>query len=132
MGRECSCDFGAFSAVDQVRDGETDEHNRHAGHYVDDEVVRCGDDGKPRRERRKDGERSHGEVCGRQEETMPTARFQPMWRLGSAAYWLVRPSGWSTRYESDRLVTVSTRPSSSSLGGATGTSAKKRKPIRPR
>jgi hypothetical protein len=47
--------------------------------------------------------------------------------LVGEARWLER-----ARCESDRLVTVSTRPSSSSLGGATGTSAKKRKPIRPR
>jgi hypothetical protein len=29
--------------------------------------------------------------------TMPTRRFQPAWRLGNAAYWFVRPGGWSAR-----------------------------------
>ena len=29
--------------------------------------------------------------------TIPTRRFQPACRLGSAAYWFVRPGGWSAR-----------------------------------
>jgi hypothetical protein len=63
--------------------------------------------------------------------TIPSSTFQPTWRLGKAAYWLVSPGGWSARYELDWLVTVSTSPTSSSRGGATGTSAKNRNPIAP-
>jgi hypothetical protein len=63
--------------------------------------------------------------------TIPTARFHPRWRLGNAAYWFVRPGGCRVRYAFDCSVTVSTRPSSRSRGGATGTSAKKRKPMAP-
>jgi hypothetical protein len=29
--------------------------------------------------------------------TMPTSRFQPKWRLGIAAYWLVQRGGCSVR-----------------------------------
>ena len=63
--------------------------------------------------------------------TIPTRRFQPTCRLGNAAYWFVSPGGWSARYASERCVTVSTSPMSSRRGGATGKSAKRRKPIRP-
>lgn len=63
--------------------------------------------------------------------TIPSSTFQPTWRLGKAAYWFVSPGGWSARYELDWLVTVSTSPTSSSRGGATGTSAKNRNPIAP-
>ena len=62
---------------------------------------------------------------------IPTSRFQPACRLGSAAYWFVSAGGCRARYPSEYRVTVSTRPGSENRGGATGTKAKNAKPIRP-
>jgi hypothetical protein len=48
-----------------------------------------------------------------------------------AAYWFVTFSGASVRYQPVCSRIVSTRLGSASRGGATGSRAKKRKPIRP-
>ena len=63
--------------------------------------------------------------------TIPRRRFQPKWRLGRAAYWFVSAGGWSARYPLEYSVTVSTIPGTTMRGGATGTAAKKTKPISP-
>ncbi len=63
--------------------------------------------------------------------TMATSRFQPTCRLGMAAYWFVSDGGCRARYPSEYRVTVSTRLTTESRGGATGTKAKNAKPIRP-
>jgi hypothetical protein len=63
--------------------------------------------------------------------TIPRSRFQPACRLGNAAYLFVRAGGWRARYPFEYSVTVSTTPGSAIRGGATGTPAKKRKPMSP-
>src|SRR4029453_17579833 len=62
---------------------------------------------------------------------MPASRLQPTCRLGMAAYWFVTFSGGSVRDQPVCSRIVSTRLGSTSRGGATGSRAKKRKPIRP-
>ena len=63
--------------------------------------------------------------------TMPTSRFHPKWRLGTAAYRLMRPGGCRVRYSFVRWVTVSTMSRTPSRGGATGTSTKMSNPMAP-
>ena len=52
--------------------------------------------------------------------TIPTARFQPAWKLGIAAYWFTSAAGRIWRYAADPPVYVSISGRSVSRGGATG------------
>lgn len=56
--------------------------------------------------------------------SIPSSRFQPAWKLGIAAYSLMNDGGSAFRYPSACSVTVSSRPTGASRGGATGKSAK--------
>ena len=68
--------------------------------------------------------------CDARHSVTPSARFQPAWKLGIAAYSLTIDGGRIVRYVSACRLTVST-PSAASRGGATGNSAKTRRPSPP-
>ena len=75
--------------LQQVRNGECDENDDRPDDDVEHEVVRGGDDRERHRERHCDREDANGPVLVAWKRTIPTRRFQPKCRLGSAAYWFV-------------------------------------------
>ena len=72
---------------------EREQHERHADDHVDHEVV----GGRHHGERHRRGHRTANARSAQWRvawnTTIPTARFQPAWKLGIAAYWFTSAGG---------------------------------------